>query len=246
MPTKKTNNLKLIFSLGIVILFLLLFLIVYAKMVVMNIADNIEQDYETKIEDLQNRLQEDANSLVSRGSIVPRVNPFDPVKGEKENFKLTIIEYGDFQCPFCADMAKDLDRIIIKYPEVRVVWKDLPNPAHLQARRAALAARCAQEQDKFWEYHDLLFENQADLNAMDVEEDFYIKLAEQLELNTEQFQICMDSKKYIQEVTRGIEDAEKYEIDATPYLFIGSKRVDQYIPYQELEDIVESMLKGGI
>ncbi len=242
---KNVNNLKFVFIIGTLVLFMFLIIVSYAKSLVDEVSDKTEKQYYEKIEDIKNKsLNEQVNDFIIKGSIIPEVLPSDPVKGAVDKYKLTIIEYGDFQCPFCADMAKNIDRIVYKYADVRVIWKDLPNPAHLNAKDSALAARCAQEQDKFWQYHDVLFDSQDDISSLTIDESFYTTVAEKIGLDLVKFNRCLSSEKYLREVMQGIEDANKYNIDGTPYLFVGSKRVEEYVSYQELEDIVESMLLG--
>jgi len=152
---------------------------------------------------------------------------------------LIIMEFGDFQCPYCANLYRDLREAIEESEDrVQLVWKDFPNPVHLQARNSALAARCAQDQGKFWEYHDYLFANQDNLSR-----EIYNKIALELDLNLAQFNKCLDSEEKIELVGEGFGDAQKLGVDATPYLFIGNKSFDYALTKEELNKVVEAELK---
>lgn len=158
----------------------------------------------------------------------------DPVRGDVDA-ELVIMEFADFECAYCADMYDDLARILADYEgEVKLVWKDFPNPVHLEARRAALAARCADGQGSFWEYHDYLFANQGALSR-----ELYNQIALELELDLVEFNSCLDGQEYITQVGQGLADGQELEVDATPYLFIGNQRVDYALEYDKLKEIVE-------
>ena len=171
----------------------------------------------------------------------PAVLAVDPVRQYGNNTaspaELTIIEYGDFQCPYCADMADTLAEVLTQYPAVRLVWKDLPNPVHFEARAAAHAARCAQDQGVFWEYHDALFAGQSELS-----EELYAVIATELGLDMVQFTTCMSDQSHGVRIDVGVEDAEQYRITATPFLFVGTHRVDKLITADELASIIDAQL----
>jgi protein-disulfide isomerase len=160
----------------------------------------------------------------------------DPVQGGT-SYDLTIVEYGDFECSYCADLAPPLQQLLSQYPNIRLVWKDLPIPGHLQARPAANAARCAQVQGSFWPYHDLLFTNQTLLGS-----DLYMQIAQALDLNLTEFESCVENQVFDQLVTEAFADVEKYSITGTPYLFVGSTRVDQLVTLEQLQILVEQEL----
>jgi protein-disulfide isomerase len=162
--------------------------------------------------------------------------PSDPKLGHGN---LIILEFGDFECPYCAQIHPDLRKIVDEYQDkVTLVWKDFPIPVHLNAKNAALAARCAAEQGKFWEYHDYLFANQASLGR-----EVYNKIALALELELATFNECLDKREKIVEVGQGFSDGEKLDVDGTPYLFIGNQRWDYALTYEELKAIIEEEIK---
>ena len=161
----------------------------------------------------------------------------DPVRGEKAA-KLFILEFGDFDCAYSAMMASVAAQVVNQFRgEVSLVWKDFPNPTHLNARDAALAARCGQEQGKFWEYHDKLFANYGLLSRK-----MYNQIALELKLDLARFNGCLDSAKYIEIVGQGLVDGQALGADATPYLFIGNTVVDQAISAEELAGVIRQEL----
>ena len=161
------------------------------------------------------------------------INQDDPVRGD-ENAEIVILEFGDFECPYCAQMHEDLLELLVEYAgEVKLVWKDFPNPSHLQARIAALAARCAGEQGSFWEYHDYLFTNQESFSR-----ELYNQIALEMGLDLVEFNSCLDGQEYIQVVGQGLVDGQKLEVDATPYLFINNRRFDHALTYEELKAVI--------
>ncbi|ETX05902.1 MAG: hypothetical protein ETSY2_20275 [Candidatus Entotheonella gemina] len=118
----------------------------------------------------------------------------DPVLGATDA-KVTIIEFSDFECPYCRRVQPTLKRLLKEYEgQVRLVFRDFPLSFHKNAQKAAEAAQCAGDQEKFWPYHDKLFEQTA-LSPSDLK-----KYAGELELNMDTFNTCLDTGKYAQEV----------------------------------------------
>src|SRR6185295_2034889 len=111
-------------------------------------------------------------------------------KGAKDAL-VTIVQFSDFQCPFCSRVEPTITKVMDTYKgKVRVLWKDLPLPFHQNAMPAAIAARAAGEQGKFWEFHDKLFANQQTLDAAT-----YEKYANELHLNLGKFKAALASDK---------------------------------------------------
>lgn len=141
-------------------------------------------------------------------------------KGDK-NAKLTLVEFTDFQCPFCARHLRDtmpqIENEYIKTGKVRYVLRDFPlESIHPQAFKGHEAANCAAEQDKFWEMHEKLFANQRAMTAKDVS-----GYAESMGLDMGKFQSCVDSGKYTAKVRKDLNDAQKAGATGTPTFFIG-------------------------
>jgi len=179
----------------------------------------------------------------------------DPTKGIK-NAPITIIEFSDFQCPFCARFQiQTLPLILEQYVEtgkVKFVFRDFPiQSSHPNAMPAAAASECADEQNKFWQYHDMLFENQGIWNKMDFTSAITVfkEYAIELELNQEQFNACLDSGKYVNEINNDLTDGRNYEITGTPGFFIGNEKigfvkVNGAQPFEVFQGIIESQLNS--
>ena len=164
----------------------------------------------------------------------------DPVKGDK-NAPVTIIEFSDFQCPFCGKFFKEtfgqIDEKYIKTGKVKMVFRDFPLSFHENAQKSAEAAECADEQGKFWEYHDMLFENQEKLSVEDLK-----RYAVELGLDKDKFDSCLDSEKYKDEVKKDFSDGQKYGVSGTPAFFINGKLVSGAQPFSAFEKVIEAEL----
>ena len=142
------------------------------------------------------------------------------IKGDK-NAKLTLVEFTDFQCPFCARHLKDtmpqIENDYIKTGKVRYVMRDFPlESIHPQAFKGHEAANCAAEQNKYWEMHEKLFANQRAMTPKDV-----TGYAETMGMDMSKFQSCFDGGKYTAKVRKDLNDAQKYGATGTPTFFIG-------------------------
>lgn len=149
----------------------------------------------------------------------PVVTFVNPSKGPA-SAKVTIIEYGDFECESCAHMSAAVETARQAYKDdVRVIWKNYPNESlHPQSTNAAIAAHCADRQGKFWEYHDILFAQQAVLSP-----NLYQAISEQLELDTDRFKDCVDSQDTLAVVQKDFEEAKGLGLSATPATYINGK-----------------------
>lgn len=176
--------------------------------------------------------------VAGAGKVEVAVNPNDPVKGNPQA-KVTIVEFSDFQCPFCGFVEPTLGKIFETYPDkVKLVYKNYPLPSHENAENAALAALCAKEQDKYWEYHDKLFENQESLKESDLK-----KYAADLGLKTEDFNSCLESKKYKSQIETDVMEANKVGVRGTPAFFINGRSLYGAQPFEKFQEIIEEELK---
>jgi len=154
----------------------------------------------------------------------------DPVKGDPDA-PITIIEFSDFQCPFCSRFfTQTLPAIQENYIDtgiVKLVYRDFPiDSLHPNARPAHIAAECADEQGKFWEYHDVLFENQGQWNRLS-SSDLRSQLnqyATSMGLNSESFDSCLSSQSMADEVNADYLQASQYGATGTPTFFIGNEK----------------------
>jgi protein-disulfide isomerase len=144
----------------------------------------------------------------------------DPARGP-ENARVTVIEFGDFQCPFCRGAEDTLEAIRRKYGnQVRLVYMDFPLRFHIHAMLAASAARCAGEQGKLWQYREALFADRVHLRLNDLE-----ATAQQLGLYTAQFEACLENGRYYGSIKRDIAEGHFLGVAGIPTFFINGRRV---------------------
>ena len=165
------------------------------------------------------------------------VNLTDQVRGPS-NAPITIIEYSDFQCPFCARVNPTLEKIRETYGDkVRIVFKDFPLPIHPEAPKASEAAYCAGDQGKYWEMHDRLFANQQALQLPALKEH-----AVALGLNTETFNQCIDSGKHAGRIAENVQSGEKLGIASTPTLYVNGRPVVGAQPFEYFKGVIDEEL----
>lgn len=177
----------------------------------------------------------------SQPKVVGDLADDDPFLGDP-NAPVTIVEFGDFQCPFCRRFhAQTLPLIIdeyVKTGKARFVYRDFPlSSIHEQAQKSAEAAECANEQGKFWPYHDLLFQRQEGLSISN-----YKLWAGELGLNQGQFNSCLDSGKYSAEVEKDAEDGRKAGVTGTPATFVNGRLVSGAVPFAQFKAVIEEEL----
>lgn len=162
-----------------------------------------------------------------------------PVTGP-ESAPVTIVEFSDFQCPFCAKGATVVEEIKQKYGDkVRVAFKNFPLPFHNQARGASMAALCAhdQEEKKFWEMHDKLFANQEKLMESDLE-----GYAKEIGLNMDSFKECVATEKFAQQIDQDIDEGQKAGVKSTPTFYVNGVLVNGAQPLDEFSEIIDEEL----
>ena len=156
------------------------------------------------------------------------------------NAKVTVVEFSDFQCPFCTRGARVVDQIKKAYPgKVRVVFKHLPLYFHKQAHIAAQASMAANEQGKFWAYHDKLFANYRRINKSNL-----IKWAGELKLNVAKFTAALNSGKYKKYVDSDLALARRVGANGTPTFFVNGKRLVGAQPFPRFKALIDSELKN--
>jgi len=166
------------------------------------------------------------------------ISPNDAVKGNPEA-KVTIVEFSDFQCSYCGRAQETLDKIMETYGDkVRIVFKNYPLPFHENAESAALAALCAKDQGKFWEYHDLLFENQESLTVANLK-----KYASDLGLKAQDFSSCLDSKKYKSQLEEDTKEAGKVGVQGTPAFFVNGRLIAGAVPFENFKAVIDQELQ---
>ena len=195
---------------------------------------------------MQQRRQEYAQTLRQKANVRILLDPprtqvsadDDPFKGPA-SAPVTIIEFSDFQCPFCSRVNPTLARLRDRFGDsVRIVFRDMPIlQIHPQAAKAAEAATCAHDQKKFWEMHDLLFANQQRLDV-----DSLKAHASTLGLDAAAFATCLDSGKYANEWQKDSSDAAAAGVQSTPAFFINGRPVVGAQPYEAFAEIVAEEL----
>jgi protein-disulfide isomerase len=211
----------------------------------------------------QKDLQEIKKLLASKGAPAPAPAPQEnvvlnidkaPFKGKKDA-KVTLIEFSDFQCPFCGRNARNtipqLDKEYIETGKVKYVFKDFPlESIHKNAFKAAEAANCAGDQGKYWEMHNKLFENQRALSTEDL-----IKYAGELNLDKAKFEKCLDSGTYASKVRESISEGQKAGVTGTPAFFLAldqgndsevktSKKIVGAQPYANFKSAIDELLSS--
>jgi protein-disulfide isomerase len=162
----------------------------------------------------------------------------DPSQGTA-SAPVTIVEFSDFQCPYCQRASPTLRRIKETYGDkVRLVWKDFPlTQIHPEAFRAAEAAHCAGEQGKFWVFHDRLFADQSALGL-----DALKRHATQISLDVAKFDQCLASSKYADRVRNGVAEGTALGVSSTPTVYINGRMLAGAYPYETFAGIIEEEL----
>jgi protein-disulfide isomerase len=162
----------------------------------------------------------------------PMVTFIDPTKGEA-TARHTVVVYADYSCPFCVELNTVLGRLFIDAPKTfRLVWKNIPSAHYPGSDLAAEAALCAKEQDRFWTYHDRLFDSGA------TDEIGLALLATDAGLNGELFAACLSQHVTKPIVDRAIAEASALGVDETPYLFIDGKAYNESLSYEALRQVL--------
>ena len=162
----------------------------------------------------------------------PTVTASDHVRGSPDA-RVTVIEYADFQCPFCADFHAVMRRLLAE-TNVRWVYRHFPiDQIHPLATRAAEAAECSGEQGRFWEYADVLFERQADITF-----ELFTGIARDLDLDVAEFEQCFAEGRFSAVVSAHREEGDKKRIAGTPTFYVGGKRFDGTVSYEELKQVL--------
>lgn len=151
---------------------------------------------------------------------------------------VTIVEFSDFECPYCKRGMPVLKELLEKYPgKLKLVYRDFPGPNHQQALSAAEAAQCAAEQSRFWEYHDALFTRQAPTTGWN-----FSALAEDLGLHRPSFDACMKENRYREEVVKDLQDGLKLGVTSTPTFFINGRPLVGARPLEDFQTIIDTLL----
>lgn len=207
-----------------------------------NITENGNSSQENEDQDTTADTSSTIRSAEELYGGLPKPLDTDPQRGASQPV-VTIIEFGDFQCEHCADMAPILDQLVQEFPnDVLHVWKDFPIPAlHPYAEIAAQAARCAQDQDRFWEYHDVLLERQGTFPLTP-----WYDIADEVGLDAEQFEQCLTSNTYERLVVSGFMVARTLDIETAPSYYINDRLLTGPQTYESLQELVTSEIQSAV
>jgi protein-disulfide isomerase len=164
-----------------------------------------------------------------------------PIYGKK-GASVTVIEFSDFQCPFCSRAAETVTQLKKKYGnKIQLAFKHFPLPMHHDARPASEASMCVNDQgvDKFWKFHDAAFKNQDKLDKASLE-----KYAKESGADVKKFNECLEAKKYASFVQKDLEYGEKIGVKSTPTFFINGQIVSGAVPIETFSDIIDEELSN--
>jgi protein-disulfide isomerase len=186
-------------------------------------------------------LRRKAEPRIILPELEPPVLAIDP-EGDRrlgsDRAPITIVEFSDFQCPYCQQTVKVVKALRRLYGErIRIVYRDFPGPNHPYALRAAEAARCAGEQGKFWEYHDLLFDRQTSGSGWD-----FPALAKELGLQQPAFDGCLTSGRFREHITKDVQDGLQLGITSTPTFFINGRPLIGAQPLANFQALIDKLL----
>lgn len=187
-------------------------------------------------------------SLRTKANVEVRLEPLrfdvtvdadDPRKG-KADAPIQIVEFSDFQCPYCSRVLDTMKKVEETYGDkVSIVFRDYPLPMHPEAPKAGEAGQCANDQGKFWEMHDKMFANQHGLKDADLK-----KYAADLSLDTAAFDTCLDSGKYKDEVQGDKLAGDGVGVSGTPAFFINGRFLNGAVPFEQFKDAIDAELKA--
>lgn len=143
------------------------------------------------------------------------------IKGDV-NAPITIVEYGDYQCPACGNVYNMAENVLREYGgKIKLEYRHFPLPFHEFAAKASIAAECAGEQGKFWQMHEKLFKNQQNIKESDLE-----KYAQEIVPDFEKFKICFDANGYLDKINKQKSMGEEGNISGTPLFFVNGRAIE--------------------
>lgn len=162
----------------------------------------------------------------------------DPMRGPA-NAKVTIVEFSDFQCPYCAKAVDEVKQVLAKYPnEVRFYFKQFPLDSHSQAELAAEAALAAQAQGKFWELHDKMYANFRQINRERI-----LGWAKDIGLDVNRFRADLDTHKFAKRVALEAKQGDDAGVEGTPTFYINGKRLNAGFDLATVGPLIAEELK---
>jgi protein-disulfide isomerase len=177
-------------------------------------------------------------TVALRPPVVEVASAGRPERGAGAKAPITIIEFSDYQCPFCKRAETVVDQVMKTYGDkIRLVFRHYPLPMHPQARPAAEAASCANAQGKFWDYHAKLFANQSALG-----EDKLKEYAKDVGLDSGKFDQCLAEKPFKAKIDEDVADGSKVGVNGTPAFFINGRMLSGAQPFEKFKEVIEEEL----
>jgi len=172
----------------------------------------------------------------------PEAGDTKPVGCSAADCPITVVEYSEYQCPFCEKVMPDVKRVLTEYKgKIRWVVRDFPLSFHDRARPAAIAAKCAGEQGKYWNMHLTLFENQRALSDNDLR-----TYGEKIGLDKGKYESCLNNPGPKNEIIeKNIQSGMKVGVSGTPAFFINGRRLSGAMPFSEFKRVIDDELKRG-
>ena len=193
----------------------------------------VEQDF---FDDLRDRYQVEMMLQPFRHDVA---HAGFPARGPA-SAPVTLVEFSDFECPYCKRVVPTIDQVAANYPDnVKVVFRQFPlNSIHANAQKAAEASLCAGEQGKFWEMHDLMFEEQKNLTVAELKDK-----AGRLELDQAGFDGCLDSGRFGEEVAKDLRAGSAIGVTGTPSIFVNGRKLSGAVDFETVAQVIEDELE---
>ncbi len=182
-------------------------------------------------------------AAAAAGKLDP-VTDKDHVRGDIKKAKVVLVEYSDFQCPYCAKHDPTMQQIVKDYgDDVAWVYRHFPLSFHPNAEPVALASECASEQGKFWEFSDAMYADQSQISGDAATSTTFVnKIASDLKLDTKKFADCVSSAKYQSVVDAGAASGRTAGVSGTPATFVNGTLVSGAVPYASMKKMIDDAI----
>ncbi len=209
------------------------------------------QKMQAQLDQMQEQLAQLSEALTPLPQGVERVrieaSPDDDTPLGSADAPIVIVEFSDFQCPFCRrfweQTLPQLKKAYVETGKVKFFYRDFPLGFHPNAQPAAEATECADEQGAYWAMHDHIFKNQAEWAGDALVKVRFRRYAEELRLDAAKFSDCLDSGRYAEEVQKDYQDGILYGVEGTPTFFINGYKVVGAQPFEVFKKLIEAKLK---
>ena len=191
-------------------------------------------------EDLMKNLKDKSEISIMLDPLRVDVEAVGPSKGAGESAAVTIVEFSDFECPYCRQVNPSLSKAVSEYgDQVRLVFRQFPlTNIHPNAIKAAEASLCAEDQGKFWALHDAMFDDQKNLGVDNLK-----TLAETTGLDTAAFNECLDSGRYNDQVRKDVRDGASIGVTGTPAMFVNGRPMSGAVSFEMLAEVIDDELE---